>query len=183
MARASLHALALLSLLAGAAGCDMTTGAAPRSTAVAVIDLDAIAARLGSDKQITASLSQREQALRSQLVELAKNYQQQIAAKQQEAVDAPKQEEGVQLASFQEQVQTEFNRVKLQAQANLSAHQAELVNQFREHVRPAARRVANQRGMSLIVTKNDSVIYDMSDSVDITEAVIAELSAAPAPTP
>jgi hypothetical protein len=30
--------------------------------------------------------------------------------------------------------------------------------------------------MAVIVTKNDSVVYDFSETVDITEAVIAELS-------
>jgi len=49
------------------------------------------------------------------------------------------------------------------------------VSQFRADIKPIARKIAGSRGLSLIVTKNDSVVYDYTDSVDITGAVVQEL--------
>ena len=59
-----------------AAGCNQSASTSvPQSAgAVAVIDLDAIASRLGSDKQIVDSIAQRQTSLSQQLVDLAKSY-------------------------------------------------------------------------------------------------------------
>ena len=60
----------------------------------------------------------------------------------------------------------------------------QLVQKFRDQIKPVARRVAQQRGLSVIVTKNDSVIYDFTATADITSAVVDELlAAAPQPQP
>ncbi|HEX6962563.1 MAG TPA: OmpH family outer membrane protein, partial [Lacipirellula sp.] len=79
------------------------------------------------------------------------------------------------------------NKVKQQAELDLQRHRVQLIAQFREEIKPAARRVAQARGLSVIVTKNDSFLYDFSQSVDITDAVVADLlahrtAAAPADT-
>jgi Skp family chaperone for outer membrane proteins len=71
-----------------------------------------------------------------------------------------------------------LTKVKQQAQQDLQKHRAELVAQFRDEIRPIARRVAQSRGLSVIVTKNDSVLYDFAPSADITEAVLADRAAA-----
>jgi Skp family chaperone for outer membrane proteins len=147
---------------------------------VAVIDLDAIAQRLGSDKQIAASISQRQTALNQQVVELARNYNAQLAERQKQLATAKGEQEtqsDVMLASWQQQANANLNQAKRQAAADLESHRQQLVAQFREHLKPAARRVAQQRGLSVIVTKNDSVVFDFTGASDITEAVIDELAA------
>jgi len=59
----------------------------------------------------------------------------------------------------------------------------QLVNQFRDRIKPAARRVAQERGLSVIVTKNDGFVFDYVSTADITDAVVDELLAtAPATT-
>ncbi len=163
-------------------GCNRQPGAEkPAAGAVAVIDLDAIAQRLGSDKQIAESITKRQTSLSQQLVDLAKSYNQQIADQKKKLSEAATQngaENGqVTLANWEQQANANLNKVKQQAELDLQKHKAALIAQFRDEIKPAARRVAQARGLSVIVTKNDSVLYDFAPSADITEAVVEDLLA------
>jgi Skp family chaperone for outer membrane proteins len=161
-----------------AAGCNQSASTSVPQGAVAVIDLDAIASRLGSDKQIVDSIAQRQTSLSQQLVDLAKSYNQQIEEKKKTLTEAPAEQADVTVASWQKQANANLNKVKQQAEADLKKHQATLIAQFREQIKPVARRVAQKRGLSVIVTKNDNVLYDVAPGADITEEVIADLIAA-----
>jgi Skp family chaperone for outer membrane proteins len=158
-------------------GCNRPAGVGEQhaSGAVAVIDLDAIAQRLGSDKQIVDAIASRQSSLSQQLVDLAKSYNAQIAEKQKTLVEASPEKSEVTVANWQKQANENLNKVKQQAQADLQRHQAQLIAQFREQIKPAARRVAQKRGLSVIVTKNDNILYDFSPQSDITDEVIADL--------
>jgi Skp family chaperone for outer membrane proteins len=164
-----------------AAGCNRASVDGGRAAgAVAVIDLDAIAHRLGSDKQIADAIAKRQSSLSQHLVEVAKSYSQQIEERKKSLATAPDESE-VTLATWQQQASENLTKVKQQAQQDLQKHRAELVAQFRDGIRPVARRVAQSRGLSVIVTKNDSVLYDFAPSADITEAVLVELQSERAP--
>jgi Skp family chaperone for outer membrane proteins len=169
---ASLSVLAL-------AGCNRHAGSTPTTAvgAVAVIDLDEIARRLGSDKQIVNSISQRQNSLSQQLVDLSKSYSQQIEEQKKKLAESGDAKGGVTLANWQHQANAKLNEVKQQAELQLQQHRATLVAKFREEIKQEARRVAQSRGLSVIVTKNDNVLYDFSPAADITDAVIAELQA------
>lgn len=159
-------------------GCNQSASTSAPQGAVAVIDLDAIASRLGSDKQIVDSIAQRQTSLSQQLVDLAKSYTQQIEEKKKTLTEAPAEQADVTVASWQKQANANLNKVKQQAEADLKKHQAQLIAQFREQIKPVARRVAQKRGLSVIVTRNDNVLYDVAPGADITDEVIADLIAA-----
>jgi Skp family chaperone for outer membrane proteins len=161
------------------AGCNQTAGVGESQVAgaVAVIDLDAIAQRLGSDKQILDSIAKRQTSLSQQLVDLAKSYNEQIEQKKKTLAEPPEEAE-VKVASWQKQANANLNKVKQQAETDLKNHQAQLIAQFREQIKPVARRVAQKRGLSVIVTRNDNVLYDVAPGADITDEVIADLIAA-----
>jgi Skp family chaperone for outer membrane proteins len=160
-------------------GCNQSTAVPSGATvgAVAVIDLDAIAQRLGSDKQIAEAINKRQSSLSQQLVDLAKSYNQQIAEQKKKLAEAPPEQEKVTLANWQQQANKNLNEVKQQAQLDLQKHKLQLIAQFREQIKPSARRVAQSRGLSVIVTRNDGVLYDFAPSADITDAVVADLLA------
>lgn len=175
------HALfaltAYAAALAAGVGCNRSTSVPQQAAGgVAVIDLDAIAHRLGSDKQIVAAIDQRRTSLSQQFVELAKSYSQQITERKKTLSESDAKQNEVTLANWQQQANANLNKVKQQAELDLQQHRAKLITEFRDQVKPAARRVAHSRGLSVIVTKSDNV-YDFSTAADITEAVIAELQA------
>lgn len=161
------------------AGCEWSTGQKPAAVpgAVAVIDLDAIAHRLGTDKQIADSINQRQSSLNSQLVELAKSYTQQIEDKKKTLPEVEASQAKVKLASWQQQANASLNQVKQKAEQDLQSHRTQLISQFRDQIKPAARKVAQARGLSVIVTKNDSFVFDFASRADITEDVVNELLA------
>jgi Skp family chaperone for outer membrane proteins len=160
-------------------GCNRHAASTTPATvgAVAVIDLDEIARRLGSDKQIVNSISQRQNSLSQQLVDLAKSYSQQIDEQKKKLAESGGEKGDVTLANWQQQANAKLNQVKQQAEVQLQQHRAQLIAQFREEIKPIARRVAQARGLSVIVTKNDSMLYDFAPATDITDAVVAELQA------
>src|SRR5690606_836086 len=129
----------------------------------------AIAERLGSDKQIVESIASRQTSLSQQLVDLAKSYNAQIAEKQKTLAETTPEQTEVTVASWQKQANANLSKVKQQAEADLQRHQAQLIAQFREQIKPAARRVAQKRGLSVIGTKNDNVLYDGAPAADSTE--------------
>jgi Skp family chaperone for outer membrane proteins len=110
-------------------------------------------------------------------VDLAKRYNEQIAEQKKKLAETAAGQEQVTLANWQQQANANLNKVKQQAELDLQRHRAQLIAQFREEIKPAARRVAQSRGLSVIVTKNDAVLYDFSPAADITDAVIADLLA------
>jgi Skp family chaperone for outer membrane proteins len=150
--------------------------------AVAIIDLDEIARRIGSEQQIVSAIAQRQSALSRQLVDLAKSYSAQI--EEQKKKLAPEAENNqVRLASWEQQATANLNQVKQRAEADLRSTRDQLVTQFRDQIKPVARRIARERGLSVIVTKNDSVVFDYTATADITDAVVDELLASAAAKP
>ncbi|MCA9263451.1 MAG: OmpH family outer membrane protein [Planctomycetales bacterium] len=162
-------------LLVGVTGCGKIGGGGAQSGTVAVIDLDVIASQLGSQQAIAESITKQQESLNNQLVELARSYSAQISEQQRVLADNPNQESEVQLAGWQRQAEVQLNQAKRQAQSDVVRYRAQLVNDFREQVRPVARQVADARGLSIIVTKNDSVVFDYGSAVDITNEVLEQL--------
>ena len=144
---------------------------------VAILDLDAIAKRFGCDKQMSTSIQQREASLNQQLASIKSSYAKQIVEKRQEFGDTPTDEQAKLLADIQRQAGASLNKVRQQAKNNLNRHGSLLIQGFRKEIKPIAREVAREKGLSIIVTKNDSVVFDYDTTVDITEGVIEKLLA------
>lgn len=180
--RAWMGCLVAAALAVGVCGCDRSGRASanrPNIGAVAVIDLDRVAQKLGRDVQMAQLLQQRQVALNEQLTAIKVSYEQEISEKQSQFGSAPSQEQTQLLSTISQQAGANLNRVQQQAKNDLNQHRAGLIQQFREEVKPVARQVALERGLSLIVTKNDNVIFDFASAVDITNDVIQRMQQRP----
>ena len=144
---------------------------------VAVIDLDAVARRLGFDKQMANAIRQRNASTNQQYATVKASYEKQIVEQQQAFGTTPQREQIQLLANMKKQADTNLNQARRQAKRDLVNHGAQLTQYFREQVKPIAREVANEKGFSVIVTKNDRVIFHHESSADITEAVIERMLA------
>ncbi|MCA9257949.1 MAG: hypothetical protein KDA61_02060, partial [Planctomycetales bacterium] len=98
---------------------------------VAVIDLDAVAQSLGSDKQIAQSLSSRQSSLNDQLVKLANSYTEKLEQQKQAASQSANGPQ-VELASWQQQASANLTKARQQVESDLAQHRAKLVAQFRQ---------------------------------------------------
>ena len=181
--RAWMGSLAVGGLLAAClAGCNRPEGPASANRpaqnvlgAVAVIDLDAVAQKLGRDKAMSEAIQQHQAALNQQLANIKVSYEKEISQKQNEFGQSPSQEQVQLLSTMGRQASANLNQVQQKAKNDLSQHGAQLVQQFRDEVKPIARQVASEKGLSIIVTRNDTVVFDFTAPVDITEDVIRKM--------
>ena len=188
------HAVALLgSLIIVAVGCDSGfrwpgKANAPepggqRLSGVAVVDLDEVARRLGSDVAMVQAIRESQTSLNQQLQSMHTSLQQQYKMKKHEMdgrqVQANRDQatETKQLQAFGRQITVQLNQARRNASSQINAHRQQLIQRFREEVKPVARQAAFERGLGVVVTKNESVLLAFDDAHDITAAVAEKLQA------
>lgn len=166
-----------------ASGRSGKAGQAACTTGVAVVDLDEVAKQLGKDVAMVTAVRQGQASLNQQLqtfqANLQQKYKQQVEAlgDEQPASQADQQARQKKLVEMERQFKLELNQAARSAQNELKAHEQRLVQSFRAEVKPVAQQVAAERGLGVVVTKNDSVLLTFDDGHDITAAVVAKLRA------
>lgn len=140
---------------------------------VAVIDLDAVAAQLGRDTEITRQIKIKQDELNGKIAQAKSVFINQIQTKQKEFGDEPTLEQKQQLQAMQVQANMTLKQAQQQAAQLLQNHRTLLIRAFRDQVTPYAKQIAAQKGMTTIVPKNDMII-SVEPSAEISLAV-AEL--------
>jgi Skp family chaperone for outer membrane proteins len=184
-------------LMAFAGGCNKGDGpshagntqaepagpAASRPSGVAVIDLDEVAKQLGKDVVLLREISDGQTSLNQQLRNLQSSLQEKLRQKAQELEtrsvgDASKPEpRKQQLAALERDLNLQLNEARRTAQNELNAHRQKLIQQFRDEVVPVAQGIAGERGLGVVITKNDTVLLACDDAHNITNAVVTKLRA------
>ena len=186
--------------LAAFAGCQKSS--TPATGGVAVIDLDRVATAMGWLDDLQKGVQAADTELRSQLDKVLRDTLKSIEdVKAQVAEDAKLTPDQVkQLNAIQDMRDlgqlplTKEQREKLVVAVNranagwqtalnnsqqaLQSRRANLIMTYRERIRPVARRVAAARGLSVIVTTSDNLLYFDPQNADITNEVIDELQKA-----
>jgi len=166
---------------------------------LAVLDLDKVATAMGWMEEMTTSIQATSTELKGQLEEVHRGMLQSIDdVKKQIAAEAKLTDEQAKVltnAKDQRELDglplTKAQRQKLVETANkanaawqtalnnyqqaLQGRRANLVQSYREKIRPAARRVAAAHGMTVVLAASDNLIYFDPQSADITDEVIDEL--------
>jgi Skp family chaperone for outer membrane proteins len=142
---------------------------------VAILDLQAVAARLGRSDEMKEVLSERGEELQSKLSTLKGDLQTKLDQKSKEIEEANGVADPKKLAQLQQDARGELNRALQQAQGELQKEARRTVMRFREEVKPVARRVARDRGLQIILTKNEAVVFEYDSAVDMTDAVVGEM--------
>jgi len=148
---------------------------------VAVVDLNEVAKRLGRLGEISDALRQREVNLHEQLGSLQtsarKFYQDEL-----EKMGEPPSDDDVKLEEHeqkvrvvQQQINVQFQQARRRAQSHLSSYEQTLVARFREEVRPVARKIAAERGMTVVFPKTENIAFWANPKLDITEDVIEQM--------
>jgi len=163
-------------------GCDrQDTKPTANTGGVAVIDLDVVAKELGRDVQMSNAAKQQADLLNEQLQQYQVTLHGQYDQKKIEfGAEPPESQEELEkqraeLQLIDRQLGTQLNQARAKAQQNLNAGKLRLIHQFREEVKPVAQSVASELGLSMVVTKNDSVVFAFSSAVDITDRVAARM--------
>lgn len=153
----------------------------PPKGMVAIVDLDEVARRLGRDVEMIGSIKSRAGALNDQLNSVQANYVKELTERKERFGGTRTKEQDEQLLNLQQTANVQFNQLRKKAQSNLTEHQQLLIHQYRTEVRPIAQKIAEEKGLSVVITKNDAVIFSFSSSVDITADVAKRMSSLPRP--
>jgi len=148
----------------------------PVKGGAAVIDLDAVAKRLGRDTAIIAELKDFGAPLRDQLAASQKDYQEQIDHLKTSLGAKPSEADKQKLADLARTLNQQFQQKQQQAQQEVGAKKAALISRFREEVKPVALKIATGKGLGIVQLKSDLTILANEPSLDITDEVVAELS-------
>jgi Skp family chaperone for outer membrane proteins len=165
---------------------------------LAVLDLDKVATAMGWMEEMKTSIEATSTELKSQLEEVHRGMLQsidgvkkQIAAEakltdeqtkvltnakdQRELDELPlSKEQRQKLVQIADKANTSWQTALNNYQQALQGRRANLVQSYREMIRPAARRVAATHGMTVVLASSDNLIY-FEQSADITDEVIDEL--------
>jgi len=154
-------------------------GHAPSSSAkggVALIDLDAVAKRLGRDTSIVQELKNAAGPIGDQLTAAQKEARAKFENLRQSIGAKPTDADNQKLAELERDLNLELQQKQQQAQQEINAKQAALITRFREEVRPVAMKIASDRGLGAVLLKNDAIVLGNEPALDITDDVVAELT-------
>lgn len=154
-------------------------GHAPSSSAkggVALIDLDAVAKRLGRDVSIVQEIKNAANPLGEQLTAAQKEARGKFESLRQSIGAKPTDADNQKLAELERELNLELQQKQQQAQQELNAKQATLINRFREEVRPVAMKIAADKGLGAVLLKSDALVLGNEPALDITDDVVAELT-------
>jgi Skp family chaperone for outer membrane proteins len=171
-------------IVMGLAGCGMQGGQKSGGSGnVAVIDLDEISRRLGRDVQMAQSIRNAQDQVNDQLQVILTSLNKKFDERKVKIGENAPTEELQELQVYATELNQSFAQKRQQGLNELRSHQQGLITRFRDEVKPIAQAVAAERGLQIVVTKNDTVVYAFTPAVDITEEVISRMAASAPPAP
>lgn len=183
---------AVVVLAAGAlfsVGCGSQFGGASASSSkggLAVIDLDVVGKSIGRTQEMNDALNVRKSALDQALQRGQADMKRQIADKKDEFGENATDEQKQQLAQMERNANSQLVQAARKAQAQLEEERQRMIAQFRAEVRPVAQQVASERGLGVVIPKNEGFLLSVDPGVDITADVVkaygTKKPAAAAPT-
>lgn len=169
---------AFLVLAAGAlfsVGCGSQFGGASASSSkggLAVIDLDVVAKSIGRTQEMNDALNVRKSALDQALARGQADLKRQLTEKKDEFGETPTDEQKAQLAQMDRNAGAQLVQATRKAQAQLEAERQKMITDFRTEVRPIAQQVASERGLGVVIPKNEGFLLSVDPGVDITADVV-----------
>ena len=150
--------------------------AQPAAASVAVVDLDEVAKRTGRSEKLNVAIKEREIVLNREFEAGRAAMESQIAAKVTEFGDAPSDEQKAQLQAMRQESTRQLLMAQQQANNQLTQLRSELIGEFRSEIQPVVQRVAAEKQISLVLTKNDTVVLTFDPLIDITETIADRLT-------
>ncbi len=161
-------ALAITALLSA---CNQQTDVYP----VGIIDMERVSQETGNTDAAIEELSNLRTQLQQQLQDVQNGFQQRFQESQEKAGETPTDEQKKELSQLATEAQQALSAAQTNATESLKKKQTELFQTLRTNVQTVANGIARQRGMNIILLKNDAVILSNDEKTDITDAVIAAM--------
>jgi Skp family chaperone for outer membrane proteins len=148
---------------------------------VAIVDLDRIAQELGWTNEMNRSVDAINQQLQARVGQLRDQLKAQVDAKVREYGDDPTAQQRESLAQMAAAADRQLQVAIAQASQEANRQRLTLVMQYRDDVRPVAKRIAKEAGQSVVMVPLDGVLY-FDPECDITRKVADAMPARKAAT-
>lgn len=145
----------------------------PSPTGVAILDLDRVATQLGWDQHFQKSVQQRGESLGGQIQKLRMDFEQQLQDQAAVLGETPDEQGQQQLVQMSQRANQILQQAITEAQQQSQQHQASLITDFRDKIRPIAIEVANEKRFAAVLLKTDQVYHHLP-ATDITDEVITK---------
>ena len=176
-----------------------TTRSFGATGSVGTIDLDKIATTMGWIEDMSKNMQAFDTDLKGQLntllqaalksIEDAKKAvadEAKLTEAQKTALNAVKdprelealpltKEQREKLVTIVNKANTDWQTAMNNYQQAIKSRQQQLIVGYRDKIRPSTRRVANSKGMTVVLVVSDAVFYQDPQQTDLTDAVIDDL--------
>ncbi|MCK4704541.1 MAG: OmpH family outer membrane protein [Gammaproteobacteria bacterium] len=167
--------LFLLSLIFFVSACDQVSGLVNHSSTV-IVDLNAVAKALGRDELMQKEIQEAEAKLKTQLEQIAKNIQEQVAVEKEKLGSKKSEENNAKLQQLALQAQQTFRKEQMAAEQQAAQLRKQLIVAFREEVKLVAEPVAIEQKADMVKLVSDDLLW-FDASIDITGEVISRMRA------
>jgi len=177
--------LALAGAAAWLSGCGFSGSSSSTSASrggLAVVDLDKVAAETGKSLEMKEAYTVQENSVRQALLSLQSKANAELQAKKEQIGEEPKEEEQRELGQMTLNARNNLAQIQNTAGVKLNEYKQGQIAKFRTELKPILQEVAAQRGLSIVIPKNDGLLLSVDPGVDITDDVIKAYQAKrPAP--
>ncbi|MBS0266941.1 MAG: OmpH family outer membrane protein [Planctomycetes bacterium] len=142
---------------------------------VGVVDLTMVAKRIRRDVEMNDAVEERRATLNKKLLTLQNSLRRLYEQKKDSFGDDPTEEQVAELKASEERMERELFEVKRKSEAELATFHQSLIDAFREQTKPILREVASERGLSIVIPKNEGLLLTIDPKVEITDEVAARM--------
>lgn len=163
---------AILMGLALVAGCENRTETS--GGGVGVVNLERIALGTGQMQAIEGKKQAQITELQTQLVRRQTEMTREVEEQTKALGQTPTDEAKAKVDELKRKYNAEFQGLQGRAQQMMAGYEQELVMQFKQAIVPAAQKVARDRGITVLMQANPSLLA-YEPSADLTDAIIEEI--------
>ncbi len=142
---------------------------------VAVLDLNRVVTDSGLLTQVNSRLAASRRQLQQQLRQVQSQLADQVNKAKDDLGDKPSAEKKAEFQKLVQEANQRFAQARRKANEILATRRVRLLAWMRQQVRPVARRVADAKGMKVVLLSGNALVFDHDTSLDITDQVLAEL--------
>ncbi|HLJ12493.1 MAG TPA: OmpH family outer membrane protein [Planctomycetaceae bacterium] len=179
--RSTISVLVLVFLWVPFSGCGkfQEKSVAKAVGGVGVVDLDVVAKRIGRDIEMQKAVQDEMDSLNGKLATLQTSLNRIYEEKRDKLGESPTEEQLKDLQAWQDRTSAQLLESRRKAEVDLSNYRQSLIERFREQAKPVLREVADARGLSIVVPKNNGLLLSIDPAVEITDEVAKRMPAAP----
>ncbi len=144
------------------------------SSTIALVDLDAVARQLGRSETMNNDLKTFNESLTKDLQTRAAELKVQIDSSMQALAANPTPEARQQHQQLLLQSNRTLEESKREATRKANEKRKELIVAFRREARPAVEKIAREKGLKVVFTTADNVVW-AEKTLDITSDVLAAM--------